>query len=92
MKQTISKGDFRHAFVGMNRESNFSYEGLGALYDWLEDHNEDYDLDVVALCCEFSEDNILQVLKNYNLESIEELKQETAVIWHDDTGVLYQQF
>ena len=89
MKQTISKGDFRDAFVRMGRKNNFSYEGLGALYDYLEQEYEDYDLDVVELCCDYAEDAIESVLKSYNLETIEELENETSVVWKDETSVLY---
>ena len=38
---------------------NFSYEGLRALFDYLEEYEEytgtPIELDVVALCCEFTE-------------------------------------
>jgi hypothetical protein len=43
----------------MGRENNFTYEGLGALYDYLTDIEEaigeEIELDVIALCCEFTE-------------------------------------
>ncbi|MCD6162597.1 MAG: hypothetical protein J7K40_09325 [candidate division Zixibacteria bacterium] len=56
MKQTVSLGDFRDAFQKMGRGDNFSYEGLEALYDFLEEcEGEDYELDVIALCCAYSE-------------------------------------
>jgi len=55
MKQTITKYDFIDAFRNAGREDNFSYEGLCALFDWLEELGEEIELDVVALCCEFSE-------------------------------------
>ena len=92
MKQTISKSDFRDMFVRFNRVDNFSYEGLGALYDHLEEIDEDYDLDVIGLCCEYAEDSIENVLKEYNLESLDELNDETLVVWSDDVSVLYVQY
>jgi hypothetical protein len=43
----------------MGRENQFSCEGLEALYDYLtdmeEDTGEEVELDVIALCCEYSE-------------------------------------
>lgn len=43
----------------MNRTTNFSYAGLNALFDYLaeyeEDTGEELELDVIALCCDFTE-------------------------------------
>lgn len=92
MKQTISKSMFRDAFERMDRKNNFSYEGLGALFDYLEEFGEDFELDVVALCCEYSEDTIENVLKAYGFEEFEELEQATTVVWSDDNNVLFLEF
>ena len=58
MKQTVNLYDFRNAFRTI-RPDNFSYAGLEVLFDFLEecenDTGEEYDLDVIALCCDFSE-------------------------------------
>jgi len=57
----ISINDFQRAFIDFNRGSQFSNEGLDGLYEYLEeafdDTDEEYELDVIALCCEFSEYN-----------------------------------
>jgi antirestriction protein len=55
MKQTVYLDDFRQAFHNMDRGNQFSYEGLELLYDYLEECDEDMELDVIALCCDFSE-------------------------------------
>ena len=58
MKQTINFYDFERAFKAI-RPDNFSYEGLKVLYDWFESIDDDCgtetELDVIAMCCEFSE-------------------------------------
>ena len=58
MKQEINKSQFVEQFNAI-RPDNFSYAGLSAFYDWLEELSEgtgeEYNLDVIALCCEFSE-------------------------------------
>ena len=58
IKQTVTESDLRDAFQAI-RPDNFSYEGLGALYEYLwdlsEDIGEDIELDVIALCCDFTE-------------------------------------
>ena len=59
MKQTVNSSDFVDAFRTHNRMDQFSYEGLKALFEHLEQYEEDAgeetELDVIALCCDFSE-------------------------------------
>jgi hypothetical protein len=98
MKQTIDLWDFRDAFVRMDRKENFSHEGLRHLFEYLEELDregeEEYELDVIALCCEYAEDNVDEVLEAYGLGSIEELHEKTVVVWHgqQEARVLYAQF
>ena len=67
MKQTINFTDFQRAFTDYNREDNFSYEALQGLFDWLEEYEEstgvEVELDVIAICCEFTEYESLEELK-----------------------------
>lgn len=87
---------FKDEFQKMGRSDNFSYEGLSALYKFLEemeeDTGEDTELDVIALCCDFSEEPLQDVLENYNLDSWEELEECTLVIAYPGDNVLYQVF
>ena len=59
MKRTINKWEFRDAFRDMGRKDQFSYNGLAALFEHLEGYEEDtgeeIELDVIALCCDYSE-------------------------------------
>lgn len=60
MIQTVHLYQFRDAFLKSDTyKNNFSYEGLEALFDYLEhlenDMGEPIDFDMVALCCEYSE-------------------------------------
>lgn len=68
MKQTIVFSDFREAFRTSGRASHFSYEGLEVLFDYLEDIDPDYELDVIALCCGYSEDSWKDIASNYNID------------------------
>lgn len=94
MKQTITRSDFHDTFRNFGRLENFSYEAREALFDYFEqyetDSGKEIELDVIAICCDYNEDSIKDVLSNYNLESLEELQDNTVVIWHDDFNVLYQ--
>jgi hypothetical protein len=59
MKTTVSEYDFERAFIDANRADNFTYAGRKALFAYLEEYEEDtgeeIELDVIALCCEYSE-------------------------------------
>lgn len=92
LTETMFKDEFRKA----DRLENFSYEGLSALYDYLteleEETGEPMELDVIALCCEFNEEPLEEVLDNYNLESLEELHDNTLVVAVFGDVVLYQNF
>jgi hypothetical protein len=69
MIQTINVSDFRAAFHSMGRKDQFSYEGLGALFDYLEDFDGGgYDLDVIALCCDYSEDSPEDIAEAYGID------------------------
>ena len=69
MIQTITSNNFVDAFQHAGRDKQFSYEGKIALYDWLEDNIENYELDVIGLCCEFSEyANIEEFHQDYDPE------------------------
>ena len=91
MYQTIGFNDFYDAFQ-KTRPENFSYQGLKVLYDYLEEMDGGTELDVIAFCCEFSEDKIKDVLSDYNLESLEELEQNTIVLTVDDDTIIYQNY
>jgi hypothetical protein len=65
--QPINLYSFRDAFKQAGRENQFSYEGLGVLFDALQDFSESdatpYELDVIGLCCEFSEMSLSDLLE-----------------------------
>ena len=52
MKKTVYFTDFSNAFMNMNRENQFTYNGLVALYDYLTEYEDSCDteieLDVIA--------------------------------------------
>jgi hypothetical protein len=72
MKITVTLSDFRQAFKSHGRGTQFSYEGLIALFEYLEecerDLGEEHELDVVALCCDFSEDSASGIAEEFGLD------------------------
>lgn len=99
MKSTVNFCDFCDRFKVMNRDNNFTYEGKRALFDYLgnleEDTGEEIELDVIALCCEYSEYANLEEFQNDYSEdypSIESIGEQTTVIPIDDTAFIIQSF
>lgn len=76
------------------RPEQFTYQGLNALYDFLTDMGQDHDceLDVIAICCDFAQYTLEEALQAYNLESREELEQNTIVLDCDDQTIIIQAF
>ena len=63
---------FSEAFRLAGRMDQFSYEGLEVLFYYLDELSEDIgepiELDVVALCCEYYESSIEELIDNYNID------------------------
>lgn len=104
MIQTITQSDFVNAFDQRGRGSSWSLRGLEALYDFLEDVDPNYDLDVVALDCQYSDFNAMGDLQNDyehlfdedeeydDDEIIDTLSNHTTVIRYDGGVVIDTEF
>lgn len=72
MKTSVNFSQFCDAFRAADRNENFSYNGKRALFEFLEemadDTGEEYDLDVIALCCEFAESDVEELIADYNID------------------------
>lgn len=111
MKTTVNVYEFRDAFRRYGRNDQFSYEALTALFEHLEEYEEstgeELELDVVSLCCDFSEHaSALECIKDNGYgfepdpdadeddqesEALEYLQENTTVITFD-TGIIIQGF
>ena len=65
MKQTVNLYDFVDAFRKMDRDY-YSYEAYEALYDWYEELDPDFELDVIAICCDWTEYTPEELENDYN--------------------------
>ena len=99
MRRTVNVYDFRQAFKDSGRNDNFTYEGLGALFEYLvsleEDTGEEMELDVIGICGEFSEyEDLKEFQENYGDEyqTIEDIEDQTTVIPVDGDRFIIQQF
>jgi hypothetical protein len=68
MKQTIGFNEFRDAFRAYDRLENFSRQGLELLFDYCEESDPDMELDVIALCCEYSEESAEDIASSYSID------------------------
>lgn len=99
----ISFNDFLEEFIKYGREDNFSYQGKKALFNYLEELSEDLgepiELDVISICCDFTE---YETLEQFNadyghsigedIEDIEDIRDYTTVIKIDEKAFIIQDF
>lgn len=102
MKQTINEWDFLGAFKDWETyKDNFSDNGLRALYEYLTQYEEstgkELELDVVSICCEFTEySSAIEAVKEYNgaveenKDFDEDDKEKAALAWLEDQATVIQ--
>jgi hypothetical protein len=76
MHITINVSDFRDAFHRKGRKDSFSYQALGKLFEYLQENYPDSELDVVELCCEYSE---YDDLADYNDQNVTEYANKSEI-------------
>ena len=82
MHININFTQFHNQFRIMDRDSNFSYEGLMSLFDYLEDVNPDMELDVISICCDYSENTVGKLSEMYSIDisGLDEKESLSSVI------------
>lgn len=102
IKETIDESLFLSRFKDYGRQENFSANGLRSLFEYLEqlseDCGQDIELDVVALCCDYSECSISELWSDYehlfedlsrdDFESDEELNKAMIEVLNEHTQVI----
>ena len=101
MHITVTSAMFADAFRRMGRENQFSREALEALFNYLEEYEQDtgddLELDVIGLCCDFTEyENAITAAADYGFtseleaeeynspEDFEEAREDEAREWLED--------
>ena len=108
MKTTVTKYDFERAFADAGRKDQFSYEALDLLFEHIEqmesDNGQEIDLDVVAICCDYSEDTVSDIIANYSIdvEGMDDdeqvdavrgyLNDNTTLVGETSSGFVYTNF
>ena len=103
-QEISTSGEFEARFREMNRGDEFSPEGFEALFEYLdnlsEELEEDIKLDVIALCCDFSErtrKDIEDEVREYEVkqeleeaeteEEKEEILNDAVEEWLDERAI-----
>lgn len=85
MKRTIDLYQFIKAFTDCNRKNQFSTSALETLFDYYEEieseTGEEIELDVIAICCDWTEYEKQELINEYGylLEEEEEEKDIEAI-------------
>lgn len=84
MKMTLTKDMFRF-HMNQIRPDNFSYEGLGELFDYFEQIEDgtqtDMEFDPIAICCDFSQCSLEEFEQSY--PSIEGIRLDEGLTLKD---------
>jgi len=100
MKQDINFSQFCDAFRSMDRNENFSYSAKRMLFDYLEEQSEEtgteYNLDIIEVCCDFTEMDNETIMQEYKIESEDDiedyLNKNTMLIGETKEGWLFLAF
>ena len=92
MKQIVNFSKFIDALRASGRYNQFGYEALEVLFNCpeqlAEDCGEELELDVIALCCEYSVDGPDDIAEQYSIDLSEceddQDKIDTVTEWLND--------
>jgi hypothetical protein len=96
MKRSVNFSAFVDAFRAHGRYDQFGYDALQVLFGYLEeleaDTGEEFELDVIALCCEYSVDSPDDIAEQYDVDltdcEYDQDKLELVTGWlNDNTSV-----
>jgi len=94
MKTAVNEFAFLEAFRAYDRFDQFGATALRSLFAYLEDlesdMGEEIELDVIALCCDYSVDTVEDIAANYSIEAEEgeDLRDAVLDYLNDNTTVV----
>ena len=95
MKMTLNVSQFRDEFRRAGRADQFSYDALGLIFDYFEDCDPDMEMDVIAICCEYTEAMPEEIRDYYSIEGdvLEYLLDHTSIAGiTKDGAIIYAAF
>lgn len=89
--KTFTESDFIREFEQSSRANQFSYEALVELYAYLNEF--DFEMDVIAICCDFTEyETIDDLLNDYSDATLSDIQDNTWCVELDNGAVLIANF
>jgi len=95
MRETVTEYRFIDTFKKSdNYKNNFSYQGLVALFKYIEEYEDDwgeeFEFDMIGLCCDYTEYSSLADFNTdyagtpgnncWKYETLDDIREETLVI------------
>jgi hypothetical protein len=96
LKKTINTGyELLQEFQAYGRDY-FTYEACEEIINYFDMFEEDVELDIIGLCCDFNESTIDDIRSDYNIDYdtdvIEYLNENTYATQTVDNKILYIAF
>jgi hypothetical protein len=90
IKYTMNDCDFRDM---MNREGSdyanqFSYEGLGLLFEHLSELEGDYEFEKIGICCDWTEYKSIEAAKKEYRVGVDGDLEDNTIVLKDDSGIV----
>ena len=106
MVKNITFSDFVDAFHAYERYDSFGYQALRVIYDYMEEVAPEFELDVIAICCDFNTEHYKDIADNYTIDLsdadgdedtekqivLDYLNDNTSVLGETDCEIVYQCF
>jgi len=85
-----NKYQLRDRFISYDR-NYYSLEGYEAILEYFNEFENDIELDVIAICCDFNEVTFEEFVNDYSVDINEDETEEEAVInYLDNNAGFYQ--
>jgi hypothetical protein len=90
IKYTMNDCDFRDMMnsEGSDYANQFSYEGLGLLFEHLNELDEDYEFDKIGICCDWTEYKSIEAAKKEYRVGVDGDLEDNTIVLKDDGGIV----
>lgn len=96
--KTFDFQDFISQFRRYGRKEQFSTKGLELIFDYLSEcyYDSSFEMDAIAICCEFQEMAEDEIRHNYDIEDWQELEDylndKTSLVGKTDCSFVFITF